>query len=212
MGRGGGPQAGTARLPSQGSAPDSVSGLSVIIWRGCCGLLGGGMPLHVKASPLGAGLGGQVETTHPEPPSGLKVADPSFCSSHRQAPAPQSAPSLLAPQGPPGRQPPAPVWLSGHEWEHPESSLGFTGRGRDMGDSSLRPPCAVASPPRSAPAPGERGWGRGSHLYRRRPRSRALIFPHSPFSKASFAAATALSTSLTWARDTWQRTCRGAEP
>lgn len=54
------------------------------------------------------------------------------------------------------------------------------------------------------------GWG--SHLYRRRPRSRALIFPHSPFSKASFAAATALSTSLTWARDTWQRACRGVEP
>lgn len=46
-----------------------------------------------------------------------------------------------------------------------------------------------------------------SHLYRRRPRSRAFIFPHSPFSKASFAAATALSTSLTWARDTWQMTC-----
>lgn len=46
-----------------------------------------------------------------------------------------------------------------------------------------------------------------THLYRSRPRSRAFIFPHSPFSKASFAAATALSTSLTWARDTWQMTC-----
>lgn len=51
----------------------------------------------------------------------------------------------------------------------------------------------------------------GSHLYSSRPRSRALIFPHRPFSKASLAAATALSTSVTWARDTRQMTYSGSK-
>lgn len=41
-----------------------------------------------------------------------------------------------------------------------------------------------------------------------RPRSLGFIFPHSPSSNASLAAATAVSTSLIWARDTSQIACR----
>lgn len=40
------------------------------------------------------------------------------------------------------------------------------------------------------------------------PLSLGFILPHSPSSKASLAAATALSTSLIWARDTSQMACR----
>jgi len=40
-----------------------------------------------------------------------------------------------------------------------------------------------------------------------RPLSLAFILPHSPFSNASFAAATALSTSANEAEDTLAITC-----
>lgn len=40
------------------------------------------------------------------------------------------------------------------------------------------------------------------------PLSLGFILPHSPSSKASLAAPTALSTSLIWARDTSQMACR----
>lgn len=45
-------------------------------------------------------------------------------------------------------------------------------------------------------------------LYISLPLSLGFILPHSPSSKASLAAATALSTSLTWAKETSQMAYR----
>lgn len=47
-----------------------------------------------------------------------------------------------------------------------------------------------------------------THLYMSRPLSLAFILPHSPFSNASFAAATALSTSANEAEDTLAIICQ----
>jgi len=50
-----------------------------------------------------------------------------------------------------------------------------------------------------------------TYLYMSRPLSLAFILPHSPFSNASFAAATALSTSAKEAEDTLAITCHQVE-
>lgn len=47
-----------------------------------------------------------------------------------------------------------------------------------------------------------------TYLYMSRPLSLAFILPHSPFSNASFAAATALSTSANEAEDTLAIICQ----